>query len=959
MVKLGELLPKLFSKDNVERTKTVAESGKAFFDLAKAIGEKKTDPKDLQPYIVQISSLLDVLNSPWGQVLKEAIPFASLGMMLLNLGCEQLKRELSLEECLVLVTQAAYLASWQAELDVDKDGNSARFPGIDLSKAFGQNDRNFKKLAEIEIDAAAARQLITALPSSDLVKQFNKILVDRLVESGLDSLVANRFADQVAWNTPRYMNQMLAEHAERIKVLAEVYRNGGKEVLAHYVSIDDYLRDRIQPLPFEQVFDETDLQLREIYVPMEIQLLKTDGENTSTLPEPIEAWAIEKLLDSESKAILFIQGEAGRGKSAFCRMFADLVRRELAFTPILIRLREILTLGDTLTETFQQHLENFDFSKDKSWLTNKNQRFLFLLDGFDELILQGRSTGGLKEFIEQVEKFQSTSHHRILITGRPLAMQGIEKSAFRNKCLERVKLLPMNNDIRNTWLRKWAAKFGELEIKEFVNFLKACPADVENKLAREPLLLYMLARIHRDGEITAAELSGTSGMTAKVKVYDKAIEWVLAKQRESLTEKIFDDKLTIDELRQLLTEVSVCVIQSGGEIAEVGVIERRLTKDTNNNLKETFDKIRNTAVDDKKALNNLLTTFYLQPAQGNRDGAVEFAHKSFGEFLFAERIAEVFADWSSVTKTRKGEEDQIKQNDLEWQIYDLFGYGCLTPDIVDYLREMLVNSNDWQPLRLFDRLNSFWESWCDGEFIDRLPDNLPQKKMITLAEKTKERETCLGIRQIDVYTGLNVLILLLELHHYAQSKDEWKGQIVFYPSGEFQLSEHTTRLMKVINYSNSIEVITFSQNLGFFLRGANLKGANLRGADLSSADLSSADLRGADLRRTNLISADLSSVDLRGADLSSADLRGADLSSADLSSANLRGADLRGADLSRADLGSADLRGAYIRGADLSSADLKGADFSGSNLRHADLRDADWSNIVLDKYTNIDNIRKL
>jgi Pentapeptide repeats (8 copies)/NACHT domain len=911
MVKLRELLPKLFSKDSTELVKTGAESTKALFDLAKAIKESKPTLTELQPYLGQISSLLDVLNSPWGQVIKEAIPFASLAMTLLSLGCEQLKQEPSLEECVVLVTQAAYLASWQAELKLNPD----LLRDKDLTKESKQIDRNFKKLADIEIDRVAATQLITALPSSDLVKQFNQILVDRLVESGVDSAVASRFADRVAWNAPRFVNQMVAKHAEKIKVLAEVYRNGGKEVLAHYASIDEYLRDRIQPLPSEQVFDETDLQLREIYVPLEIQPLAPSGEDTSASPEPIEAWAIDKLLDSESKAILFIQGEAGRGKSVFCRMFADLVRRELAFTPILIRLREILTLGDTLTETLQQHLENFDFSKDKSWLTNKNQQFLFLLDGFDELILQGRSTGGLKEFIEQVEKFQSTSHQRILITGRPLAMQGIEKSAFRNKCLERVKLLPMKNELRNDWLRKWSIKVGEVELKAFDEFLEACPADIKDKLAREPLLLYMLAKIHRDGEITASELSGTSGMAAKVKVYDKTIKWVLQKQRGYLNEKIFKDKLAVNELRQLLTEVAVCVVQSGNEIAKVRAIEYRLTKDPNNNLNELFDKIRGTATNEEKALNNFLTTFYIQPAQGDRDGAVEFAHKSFGEFLFAERIKEAICDWSSVTTNRRREEDQIKQNDLEWQIYDLLGSGCLTPDIVDYLREMLATSNEWQPLRLFERLNQFWEEWCEGEFIDRTEDNLPQKKMKILKEQMPEREINLGIRQVDVYTGLNVLILLLELHRYAQGRDELTDKIMFYPSGGFLSNRYTVRLLKVIHYSESIGIDTFHQTLQFFLYDVDLRFAFLSGlylveadfnhADLSHADLSHADLTGVDfvdakLRKTNLRYSNLSGSYLNNADFSNADLIGTNLSNADLIGTNLSGTNLSGADFSGA-----------------------------------------------------------
>jgi uncharacterized protein YjbI with pentapeptide repeats len=940
MVKLRELLPKLFSKDSTELVKTGAESTKAVFDLAKAIKESKPTLTELQPYLGQISSLLDVLNSPWGQVIKEAIPFASLAMTLLSLGCEQLKPDPSLEECVVLVTQAAYLASWQAELKL----NPNLLEGKDLTQASEQIDRKLQKLGDIEIDRDAATKLITALPSSDLVKQFNQILVDRLVESGVDSAVASRFADRVAWNAPRYVNEMVAEHAEKIEVLAKFYSNGGKEVLAHYASIDEYLRDRIEPLPSEQVFDETDLQLWEIYVPLEIKPLLPSGEETLNPPQPIKVWAIEKLIDPESEEIeksnekapskiLFIQGEAGRGKSVFCRMFADLVRRELAFTPILIRLREILTLGDTFTETLQQHLENFDFSKDKSWLTNKNQRFLFLLDGFDELILQGRSTGGLKEFIEQVEKFQSTSHHRILITGRPLAMQGIEKSAFRNKCLERVKLLPMNDEIRNYWLIAWRIKFGEVELTSFIEFLNACPTDIRDELARDPLLLYMLGRIHRDGEIKASELSGTSGMAAKVKVYNKTIEWVLKKQRKDLNQKIFDFQLKTNELRQLLTEVAVCVVQSGNEIAKVNAIEYRLTRDLNNNLKELFDKIRGTATDEEKALNNLLTTFYIQPAQVDRDGAVEFAHKSFGEFLFAERIKEAICDWSSVMKTRKGEEDQIKQNDLEWQIYDLLGSGCLTPDIVDYLQEMLSTSSEWQPLRLFERLNQFWEEWCDGEFIDKEPsENLPQKKMKILKEQMPDRETMLGIRQVDVYTGLNILILLLELHRYAQSSDELKDSIFFYLSGKSQLDKATSRLVNVIHYSDSIKIGSFSQNLRFFLRGANLSNADLHSTNLSNADLKGADLSNADLKGTNLKGANL-----RGANLRGANLRGANLCDTDLSFTNLCDTNLKGANLCNADLHSTNLSNADLQGADLQGADLQGANLSNTSLILADL----------------------
>jgi uncharacterized protein YjbI with pentapeptide repeats len=886
--------------------------------------------------MVEISFLLGILNSPWALAIGKAIPLGSSAVTVGKWAYEKLKQEPSVEECVVVVTQAAYLASWQAELARNLD----RFAGIDRTKASKQIDRNFKPLADI--DRAAANKIVTALPSSELVQYFNAILVERLLDHGVNQVYAINFADRVAWETPRYVNEMVAEHADKIKVLAEVYRNGGKDVLAHYASIDEYLKNKIEPLPFEKVFDEPDLQLQEIYVELEIERLETSGEkNTSASPQLINEWANDKLLDPKSKAILFIQGEAGRGKSVFCRMFADFVRRELAFTPILIRLRDIKTLGDNLTKTLENCLENDGFTKDKYWLTNKNQRFLFLLDGFDELILQGRSTGGLKEFIGQVEIFQAGSHHRILITGRHLAMQGIEESIFQNNQLERVKLLPMNDNIRGNWLYKWEVKFGQEKTNPFVDFLNACPLDIHHKLARDPLLLYVLARIHREGAITVAHLSGTSAMASKVKVYDRTIEWVLEKQRDDLNRRIFGYGLEIDELRQLLTEVGVCVIQSGNEIAKVTAIEYRLTKDED--LKKLFDKIRGTVSDNNKALNNLLTTFYIQPAQSDKEGSVEFAHKSFGEFLFAESIKESIAQWSSVTTERKRTKDKITQKELEWQIYDLFGSGCLTPDIVDYLREMLRDSSHWQPLRLFKRLNQFWESWCEGEFIDaQSADNLPQKKMNALAAQMPDREKHLGIRQVDVYTGLNILILLLELHRYSQSRAELKSSIFFYPSGKSESDSHTTRLLKIIHYSESIEIPIFTQNVGFFLSDADLSSANLSGANLSDANLSGANLSGVYLSDANLSGANLSDADLSGANLSGANLSSANLSGANFSDANLSGANLSGANLSGANLIGANLSGANLSGANLSGTNFRVANFSDANFRGANFSGANF-----------------
>lgn len=100
---------------------------------------------------------------------------------------------------------------------------------------------------------------------------------------------------------------------------------------------------------------------------------------------------------------------------------------------------------DNLTDTLENYLQHLDFvTSDSGWLTDKNTRFLFLLDGFDELLLEGRASGGLKEFLEQVEQFQKDRlcQHQFLVTGRPLALQGIERLLSQTKSLKRVELQP-------------------------------------------------------------------------------------------------------------------------------------------------------------------------------------------------------------------------------------------------------------------------------------------------------------------------------------------------------------------------------------------------------------------------------------------------------------------------------------------------------------------------------------
>ena len=784
-----------------EVTKTGTDAAKAVFDLAKTVKEQQPKVETLKPYIGQISSLLDVLNAPFAQIVRDAIPFAPLAITILKLVCDYTRKEPSLEQCVALVSQVAYLESLQVILKetpalLDRLGNAP------VSDAIAQQ---IKKLGDLEIDDREARKAILYFHESKLAAAFNEVLQARLQQAGLEPVEAQTLTERVAYKTDAFMQPALAQVGDGVKRLVEWYRVGGREVLEKYLSIDDYLEQQIQTRPLEKVFAE-DFTFRDIYVPLKAQFIQTDGEvDKDKEPVELEQWAKDLLNDDQKRdRVMFIQGGPGRGKSVFCRMFADWVRQHEhpRWTPILIRLRDIRTLEKDFEETLRKAVDR-DFARnDPGWLTDRNIRFLFLLDGFDELLMEGRTSGGLEEFLKQVGRFQEScqsnveKRHRVLITGRSLSLQSIERLMPAN--LERVEILPMDDELQERWFTQW----GKLIAADPVH-LKAILQDDRlpdrvRELAREPLLLYLLAAMHRDGEFKLEMFEGAEGAKSRDLIYGRTIDWVLTKQRpEWLNQDI--TAFQTESLRRILAEAGLCVVQSGGECAPVKMIEDRLKGD--DAAKALLEEARARLNGDP--LRNALAAFYLQSGRAG-SGSVEFAHKSFGEFLCAGRIKDSLADWAQPGIRRQ--EFYIPTEQMDWELYDLLGFGGLTFEIVEYITAYLDVCSELfdskQIVRLFKRLENFYLRWCDGEFIDAPPENLPQKKMRLLREQLPDRNIQLGQRQTDVYTGLNVMILLFGLHRYAQRKDDLKNQISFHPCGQKDSEDFDiSRLRSVINWS--------------------------------------------------------------------------------------------------------------------------------------------------------------
>jgi hypothetical protein len=99
--------------------------------------------------------------------------------------------------------------------------------------------------------------------------------------------------------------------------------------------------------------------------------------------------------------------------------------------------------------------------------------------------------------------------------------------------LERVEIAEMNAELQNQWFTNWRKQFETDKTTEFQQFLQdndRCPKQAQ-ELAKEPLLLYMLAAMHRDDKLDISKFEQASGTAAKILVYEQALEWVLTKQR--------------------------------------------------------------------------------------------------------------------------------------------------------------------------------------------------------------------------------------------------------------------------------------------------------------------------------------------------------------------------------------------------------------------------------------------
>lgn len=724
------------------------------------------------------------------------------------------------------------------------------------------------------------------------------------------------------------------------------------------------LQDLSQPLLAEP------FSLKDLYIPLKGRLIRDetfnlqDSKNAnsriSTSIVDLMEWVLQELEDQTSVTI--IEAKSGCGKTSFCQMFAAKVATELYpnWMPVFIRLRDAI-LCPTLEQTLESAEPLGRFSDQDGWLSLNSPPCLLILDGLDELPRSPQKARHLWTFMEQLSRFHSQHvdsrglpRHKIILTSRRATLDYLTRRYRQSSALSlptqlrRIVMEPMGQEEFRQWFNGWAKLQSKTIAQLYFSFLKHGGVfqqrlDVQDlaELAKRPLMLYLLGILHRDAWIDDSIFKmGVAQL--KFEIYDRICRWLLGEPqpgsgslpefREGLAHATRSGEAIANllqgchpqELRHQMQVAALTIIQSGQYQASESAIQKRLNdvplatlpalffRSQSPKISQNWETVRPGRVigainiADWGVSQNSPSSQSPVPNPQSSDPRISFSHRSLGEYLAAEEIADQLQALTKQVPDQYGEVTFAIQDaaQVASHLYALLGYGLLSSQVEELAierlrREQKRNAKVFSFSVLLKRLYRFYRAYCRGQWMDEGVAHQAHYQVQAL-------NNSLNVLQLDAAVGINVFLLLSSVAREAQ--------IPFWPCGNPEIPEEfdTDLMLSFISRCAALSPTAFWQrardslakvqlaqaclNQVMFAE-ANLSQANLSGAELIGINLASANLQNANLFRASLVGANLSNSNLSGARLEGADLSGANLTGAIFTSANLTNACLFGATL--------------------------------------------------------------
>ena len=915
------------------------------------------------PLPFDICTLAEVWEVPLGSAFYEVGIFARLTKSILGLlgGNKPFNRN----EATWLAFQAAYLQALEEVLieeqclsrvwlerellplgqqGINQQGNKGVFFANVSEKHFGDEHLQdlIKNLREEKLTDVQAEEALLNVEYSSFVEQISQTAVAWLVANRVLEVEAELIIQRLNNKLLGHLIMVVSENSTTLAQLQKFFELGNYVEFNSTVSrhkSDDYLniykenyRASLITKLGEPLLMES-FSLKDVYVPLTGVPLTGNHE-----PVDLMKWVVSQLDDLET--ITVIESESGYGKTSFCQILAARIAQKLypEWIPINICLSDI-SRGDNLQETLQSAF--FDNSEVdlSSWLADSKTKCLLILDGLNELPNCADNKMSVSIFLQQIIDFQSQFSHKIILTSQSVALEDIFSKAPSK--LQRIKIQPWEQHDWKQWFANWSKVQSMKVAQKFFKFLKKNKAFSKKShflladLVRQPLMLYLLAVLHRDelldDEILASATNPQITNTAVVlwKIYERLNQWLFGYPVRSISQKLLASSasghihrtpeainlLTKNHHPQKLIEglkaVALQFLHSGKKSINLKSI----------NSKADFNQLP--VFYFNKGIYRKREKEYINSTMPNAQFPIpktKFSHSKFGEYLCA---ASIINKLKALTKSSHNTYGEIifsidSPCCVAEHIYHLLGYGILTREIEELVIEGLrqEQKHEFSFELLCSRLLPFWYTYCGGRWLD---EGIAHKAWSYF----RKLDNPINVEQVNAAVGINIFLLLSACYRETKS--------TFSPCGNPSslIESHPQALTRLIAKTAVFHPDITRQRINEkSLTFLNLVKADLTEGMLSGVNFANTDLANVQLKDACLSGGNLVDVNLTGADLTGANLANANLTNAKLTGANLTGANLLGVNLDLVNLSNACLFQAIISESQKETAVANGAVFS-------------------------------
>lgn len=583
------------------------------------------------------------------------------------------------------------------------------------------------------------------------------------------------------------------------------------------------------------LFLETEVTLAQIYVPQKANLSIPDEEGRRSLLWSGEAhellfWWLAEARRRPPKPLLVL-GSFGSGKSSLLTVFAQsLIETASPVVPILIPLRDLTGAGTAqpLKQVLVEHVRD-RWGVDLEAPDPSGRRYCLLCDGFDELNLYYQAVATVQwvgECFRSLGLLAARSDLEVVISSRPVLLMDVTHRDYEGADCPRLDLELFDRPEVEQWCVNYRRAAG---LDDFLTTDQLEERDLL-EVARTPLILYMMARLHEFEETAFQE----PRRYTRAEIYRRFVDWT---QRGGYRSDKTKHELPRD-FRSILRSIGWYFFEHGDGFVEEESLLQRLRS------------VHGAELDRVPIDRNILVAHMLQPIAepgGDDRHLIEFTHQSFREYLVAEWL------WERLEGVRQG-------GDLDAGLWGGLSHKMIPANEVRFLADMISELRWQEAVALYrgladtENVHQYWIKWLQPTW-----EELRSDLRLEVLEEVVHKVGVTASRACNLAT----LGFLLRAKSYARLRELARAGDRRDLPGSLS-AETLGRLLHLLKTFPSQGV--GAENLSILI--AQLDGLVLSGTALEGQHLNSPNFRGSSMRGINFSGSRWLEADLQGADLS-------------------------------------------------------------------------------------------